>query len=271
MQRVFCYQEELNNDLYNLENALLTHAMIDFCDGVTNLGSIASLYDADFKSLYEVPKDYRLIPLGTLPFVQKVLSIQKGTEVTLHPICVPEVLRKYLHREYRLEKGNDLTMKEAFSRNYFLRDASVLEEWDDPFKRKYNSGVYLRSDHLYVVTEAVVFDSEWRLFVYQDEILGAECYRGNPGIFPFRYTVQNMVADYAKTIHPEAYTLDVGIRWFTPKEQGYFQAPPSEITEPIAVQPFVANGLYGFYRKELFDMFEAGYRWYVEHNLPSEK
>jgi len=61
-----------------------------------------------------------------------------------------------------------------------------------------------------------------------------------------------MVNAYREEPHPEAYTLDVGVR----------RGVQGAITEPIEVHPFVACGLYGFDGDALPDMLAKGAEWY---------
>lgn len=270
MDKIFCYEKEYCGDIHNIDGLMVKNALQEFC--YRYIDSFQELSFADSISLTGIPQqDYsRLIPVGSLEFVENILTAQTGHDVHLNPIEVPQVLRKYIRRDYRIIKGCNLTEEER-SGKYFLKDATDLKLWNNALNLGRKVTDEINQDHLYVVTEAVEFESEWRLFVYKDKLVGAECYQGNIGKFPFQYTVRSMIHEYAQTIHPKAYTIDIGIRWFMPTEMGLFKPAPSEITEPIEIHPFVACGLYGFYDKCLPSMWREGYNWYLNENIGCEE
>lgn len=51
--------------------------------------------------------------------------------------------------------------------------------------------------------------SEWRCFILNNEIAGAQCYKGDFKVHPDYVQVQKMVEAYTKPITPAAYGLDV--------------------------------------------------------------
>ena len=79
---------------------------------------------------------------------------------------------------------------------------------------------------------------------------------------PDSKTIKNMVDAYAKVEpHPGAYTLDIAV---IKDDSGENNNKKNNKTVPLEIHPFVACGLYGFYERELLDMLEEGFMWYLK-------
>ena len=179
----------------------------------------------------------KIIPVGNLDFVQSYLS------KPMKPEEVPEELRIFLKRDYFIAKGKDISYQYR-NVNYFFKDADTLKKWNNALN-PYD--LSLDDDTNYVVSERVQFDSEYRVFVYDDEILGVQYYLGDPLLFPDAQYIKDVVYAYNG---PEAFTLDIGIH------KGH--------TDIIEVHPFVSCGLYGFLDREIIPMLKKGFEWYSE-------
>lgn len=187
---------------------------------------------------YTLLKREKLIPVGNLLFVQKYLSTK------MKPIEVPEELRKFLNREYYILKGKDIP-DEFKNENYFFKDADTLKKWNNSLN-PYD--LALDDDTNYVVSKRIIFDSEYRIFIYDNEILGIKNYLGDILIFPDIDYIKNIINNYEG---PNAYTLDIGIH--------------NGKTDLIEIHPFVSCGLYGFYDRNIIPMLKEGFNWYEYH------
>ena len=187
---------------------------------------------------YKLLKREKLIPVGNLIFVQQYLDKK------MKPIEVPEELRKYLNREYHIIKGKDIP-NEFKNENYFFKDADTLKKWNNalnPYDLTFDK------ETNYVVSKRVIFDSEYRIFIYDNEILGLKNYLGDILLFPDIDYIKDIINNYKG---PNAYTLDIGIH--------------DGKTDLIEIHPFVSCGLYGFYDKNIIPMLKEGFNWYEYH------
>lgn len=176
--------------------------------------------DVDFPGAY---------PIGSLAFVFSYLETHFSVDKdTISPINVPHELRReeFLKRDYRLLEKKDITV----DRPLFVKSATQYKAFME-IVRDANQ----IPEGLFHVSEVVEIESEWRAFVFKNELVGLQHYLGNFCIFPNVETIQSMITKYASC--PPSYTLDVGIN-----EKGTFV---------IEVHPFVSCGLYGFQNNKL--------------------
>lgn len=205
-------------------------------------------------SLQEIGYDENCIPVGDLNFVREWLNKTPGAaDPNMTPLEIPRCLREYARREYELLYLDEMTEEQKDASKFFIKDASVLKRWNSALY-DWNVSHLLEDDILYVVSEKVMFLSEWRIFVLNGEVLAAQHYLGDPLIFPDKEDVYEMVRIFeTQKPHPGAYTLDVGI--FTRNDE--------HATALLEVHPFAACGLYGFCEPaELAEMLVKGYEWY---------
>lgn len=177
-----------------------------------------------------------IIPVGNLLFVKKYMP-------KMQPLEVPAELRHLLKREYFICKGRDIP-KEYLNEKYFFKDADTLKKWNNALN-PYDLDI--KPETNYVVSERVAFDSEYRVFIHNNEVLAAQHYLGNPLVFPNPNVINEIAYTYKG---PKAYTLDIGIH--------------GNQTDLIEIHPFVSCGLYGFYDKEIIPMLKDGFDWYKE-------
>lgn len=195
----------------------------------------------------------KCVPIGTIQFVGKWLETLDATDPKMAPLEVPAALSPYLGREYFKAQGCDIPAECLDGSKWFIKDAGHLKKWNSNLYDDRDLGYFVEDDGFYIVSRRVKLASEWRTFVYEDEIVGCENYSGDLLGFPDKKTLKAMVAAYAEDIHPKAYTLDVGVI-----EGG--------ATIPIEIHPFVACGLYGFNDPVMLNMYEAGWLWYFEQS-----
>jgi hypothetical protein len=175
-------------------------------------------------------------PIGSNQFVLSYLEKYYG--LTPKPVNIPkELLKKeYTNRNIIFGTEKDVTA------NKFVKSVDKIKFFTEYVMNPNNvpPGNYLISD-------IIEIGSEWRAFVYKQELIGLQCYSGDFTLFPDVVTIHNMISEY-KTA-PIAYTLDVGVC----KNKTFI----------IEVHDFFSCGLYGFndFRYLPF-MF---YRWFNEY------
>lgn len=219
-------------------------------------GSLGRLHSWRYGVVSDIGSE---VPVGSIGFVQSVLGRQ------LYPIEVPVCLRKpeFLNRVYCIVGYQDLPV----SGNWFIKDATELKAFQ-PFVmqgcdikanleslhtsfnfdecREVVDGSYRQ--HSYVVSEPVVFRSEWRVLVCDGDVVACLCYMGDTLAFPDAKMVRAMVGILAgESGFPAAYTLDVGV-----------SARGCHLLE---MHNFVSCGTYGYIGADLVWMYQKGF-WY---------
>ena len=201
------------------------------------------------KSVVYKGHEYKVIPITTVKKTEEYLK--NVYDIGMPPIEVPEELRKY-RTGYEVLQGKDI-LKDKANGRYFIKRIDKLKSWNNLL---YDGNVssYIEPDALYSVSLRHNILSEWRVFVYKKEVVACQHYLGSPLKFPDANLIDDMIY-YYKTNVPEAYTLDVAVIGDTGEKIK---------TIPIEIHPFVACGLYGFEDKIILDMWDAGFRWYLD-------
>lgn len=162
-------------------------------------------------------KDY--IPIGTIQFVEKYLGIHET------PIEIPKYLQteEFLKREYKIVKGKDLPRVGR----YFIKNASKLKDFsvntdmqyflseemiDYKPTSKFDNTLSIKSKDNFVVSEEVNILSEYRVYVFNNEIIAISHYNGNPLLFPDTKLLEKavMLISYNEK-YLKSYTIDVMI------------------------------------------------------------
>jgi len=190
-------------------------------------------------------KNYsEFIPIGTIEYVKKFIDtflIQTNKDYVdidqyIRPINVPLELRLPVVLEgTRGEILEGIKRLEMFygigARKYYIKSTEVLK---DPINGDYDRDLLGK-----IIPESLVVQarpmtnikSEWRVFVYQGNILACQNYSGDPLVFPNAMAIKDMVKGY--TSSPEAYTLDVMVS-------------ENDMTSCLEVHEFFSCGFYGF-------------------------
>lgn len=228
-----------DQDYITIENLLRRDALIE-------CGSLR--YEED-------PAPYRdSIPVGDIPFVE--VWLKENHRKAMVPIEVPEVLRtrEYLGRTYEIMDRDKLPSYERG--RYFVKNTSKLKEFNSS---AYDGRIPAPSTlpaGMYLLSEWVDIRSEFRVFVYQDQVLAVQNYLGAPLVFPNPAKILKMVEQYKEDKgRPEAYTMDIAVTC---------QKDQSAGTVILEVHPFVSCGLYGFNHPWIPDMLEAGVQYYIK-------
>lgn len=201
-----------------------------------------------------------IVPIGSLEFVTgRMNDIGLNGVEKIKPLNIPPVLDTYeflgrshkagLTKEQLLQGENDFPV--------FIKSADEYKGFTDilEFTGQLKG---LSAVKRYDVSQVVDIQAEWRVFVQQDEIIGAKSYGSNE-LFP-KPANARFLNRMTKTIRearekglffPMSYTLDVGVSY-----EGSFL---------IECHPFVSCGLYGFDDLErLPSMLIQGYQYFVE-------
>lgn len=201
-----------------------------------------------------------VVPIGSLEFVMSRMTDMgiNGVE-KIKPLNVPQVLNEleFLGRTYEsgITKEQLLLGDRAFP--LFIKSADRYKGFTDILESPGQLNG-LSSVERYDVSEAVDIQAEWRVFVQQDEVIGAKSY-GSNDVFP-KPANARFLNRMTKTIRqarkegmsfPASYTLDVGV-----SHEGSFL---------IECHPFVSCGLYGFDDLERFpSMMIQGFQYFLE-------
>lgn len=197
----------------------------------------------DYKSFIEKYKDY--CPIGTVEFVTKWYSKVHG--IKLKPFNVPESLFEFANRKViNIEVNENTLLPTHFNyyqtisdrclRNYessgcFLKSNEVIKYPKNGLiiKNEINSNFLDKGS--YQMSEKIEIESEYRCFVFNNELLDIRRYSGDFWIFPNISSIKAMIKAFEPNA-PSAYTLDVGIS--------------NDKTFVIEVHDFYSCGLYGF-------------------------
>ena len=169
------------------------------------------------------------IPVGSVEFVTRYLmDCYPQASDMLMPLNVPTCLFPFAKRKianiYSPQQTIPFWGSQIFRKsNYILKaeDNGIVDDCTG-------------SCVGYQFSEVVDIDSEWRVFVFKNEIQHIANYSGDCLRFPDKDVIQVMVQAMSETRWqtPVAYTLDVGV-----SDRGTF---------PIEVHRFFSCGLYGF-------------------------
>ena len=183
------------------------------------------------------------VPVGSVEFVSYYLKTYYNKQPK--PINVPECLYNYANRKVWV--GDEKEYKTPC----FCKSHDVIKRHscyaDQPLDLDLQKGEYQYS-------ELIDIDSEWRCFVFKDELVGLQNYSGDFTLFPNLITINNMISLYSKEA-PCAYTLDVGVNRLNDIR--------TNNTFVVEVHDFFSCGLYGFYDLNLLPLMF--YRWWFEY------
>lgn len=173
------------------------------------------------------PDNY--VPVGSVPFVEAYLRcFYPEAAGALRPLNVPECLFPYAGRKI-------VNVSSLVQVPLALPSGPLFVKSNRMIKAPTNGVAPADMDAaMFVgqqVSEVVEITSEWRVFVFRNEIQHVANYAGEPMVFPNADTIRAMVKTYASQA-PVAYTLDVGVN--------------AGRTFVIECHRFFSCGLYGF-------------------------
>lgn len=168
-----------------------------------------------------------LIPIGTIDFVTKYMSKFNycNNEV---PIEIPKYLQteEFLKRDYKICKWDEIPRHGKF----FLKDVSELKKYgnitdttymsiDDLFnyvpKSKLDSTLVLSKEHMYQVSSLLPIQTEYRVYVIDNEIVAITNYEGSPLNTPDIKLLQKAISliQYNEK-WLQSYTIDIAVGRF---------------------------------------------------------
>lgn len=151
------------------------------------------------------------VPVGGIDYVRSFLEKEHARDAGMTPLEIPEYLRKFAGRDYRIMKGTDIIGTSlADASKWFIKDVSELKTWNSLLYSRDISGM-LDPCRMYSVSEKMNILSEYRTFVYMDEVQAVQHYAGNPLVFPDADTIKQMVDTTKGNSRPDAYTLDLAV------------------------------------------------------------
>ncbi len=183
------------------------------------------------------------VPVGSVEFVSAFLY--RFYNLTPKPINVPQELFHPRYAQRPIINGNHMDFENVLGGKYFAKSNDKIKGYAEILELKKPGALPLPAGY-YQVSEYISIDSEWRVFVYKNELVGIQNYCGEFTKFPNVDTIKSMIYTY-QSAAPIAYTLDVGIN-------------DTNGTFVIEVHDFFSCGLYGFtnhtkYPKMLHDWF----------------
>ena len=188
------------------------------------------------------------LPIGDLSFVQDCIKIP------MPPIGIPEALLVPYFTKRRVEKIKGRSMPSAGL--YHIKDISHTKGFSYTgdilwFYQNFHQDYH--PDLMYEISDIIDIQSEYRVFVYNKEILDIRRYSGDYAVFPNIELIKQAVTLYnIQPTAPKAYTLDFGV------------GGKNDETFILEAHPFCAVGLYGFTSPYLPEMYKAGINWYLQ-------
>ena len=176
------------------------------------------------------------VPVGSVEFVSRYLeTFYPEAKSALLPLNIPERLFKYAGRKIaNRDKFNKSNVDMLFDRyqTVFAKSNDVIKHRDNGEYYEYHDV----QDGNWQISEKIDILSEWRIFVFNNEIQHISNYSGDCLRFPDPTNIEKIVYDYSYNNAPKAYTVDVGII----NDNGDYK------TVIVEVHRFFSCGLYGF-------------------------
>ena len=179
------------------------------------------------------------IPIGSVEFVEQYLKDYYKKDVK--PRNIPEELMDFCYTGRKVINGTD---KDIVGEK-FVKSNDKIKAMTDICSHSLPGN--------YQISDVIEIESEWRTFVYKNEIVGLQCYSGDFLLFPDVYKIKSMIRSYKNS--PIAYTLDVGII------DSYADEYIGN-TVIIEVHDFFSCGFYGFDDKRIIPQMFSD--WFLE-------
>ena len=190
------------------------------------------------------------VPVGSVEFVSAYLNrFYPDAKEALKPLNVPECLYPYAGRTItNVTKPEDM--------NIFGNSALVFAKDMNQIKSPRTGFIGLPEFERVQdcqVSSVLDFQSEWRVFVFQDALYDCRCYQGDCFNIPSKDRIYEMMNAFRNEGTPVAYTLDVGV---TTKGE----------TVVIECHRFFSCGLYGFSQQNIYPAM-LSQTWYQMRNM----
>lgn len=182
------------------------------------------------------------IPIGSVEFVHNYISSNYNISPP-KPINIPEELfkEKFLRRECFIKYASGI------SGNWFVKSLDKIKGFTDEVDSDFTE---LEAGN-YLISEVIDIKSEWRAFVFKNELVGLQNYIGDFTLFPDINNIKDMIKEYKSS--PIAYTLDIGIC-----DRG---------TLILECHNFYSCGFYGFSDLNIIpNMFSLWFEEFIREN-----
>jgi ATP-grasp domain, R2K clade family 2 len=165
----------------------------------------------EYPEIDELPLDDRSIVCGGIPVVLRALKRLGITPPELPSI--PPQLADFAARKISTATLGEVRSWVNAGQSIFIKPlpgdrklfpGKPLKEFRDLISTR-----HLSDEQIVVTSEIVEFQSEYRAFVMDGEILGIHYYKGNIRLFPDFTAIDRAIATY--TSAPAAYAIDFGI------------------------------------------------------------
>jgi hypothetical protein len=195
----------------------------------------------------------RIIPIGSVEFVLNYLK-QMGIQ-SVTPLNIPPVLWRYVSRDIKISNPDII----ANDGKWFVKSLhKIKSQYNDMYdgdrdsKSVINQTVDVFGDEDVFMTRWIDdVISEWRVFVYDKEIIGIRNYAGDEWTLPDKAYISKIVQEYDK----RSYALDVMVNkefsHYTTHGYSYYVT----ITDTVELHDFFACGLYGMSDPKLLPMW----------------
>ena len=197
-------------------------------------------------------KDYHnsYIPVGRVEFV---LAFMEYFNIQLpKPMNVPDELIPYANRNIINCTNVELESNNFIYDRYFIKSADKIKGLTSIL----NKGEVPIPIGNYQISNLIDIQSEWRCFVYKNELVGIQYYAGDFTMFPVINKIKEMINDFKSA--PIAYTLDVGINFID-------RSNTIKRTFIVEAHDFFSCGLYGFSNHKIYPYMLQ--RWFSEYAL----
>lgn len=222
------------------------------CDAESCHESVREMFDGSEGR--RITKDD--IPVGSVEFTQHILKNLHGID-KIHPIQIPGPLMsfRFLKRQAAYSKGKDLAeafrtlSADAGQERLFIKDVSGIKIEDsglpDLLGMKETQALSLEfPERTFFLSGYLEFTSEWRAFLYRNEIRSIRCCLGEGFAPPEKKFILDVIASWDGI--PDACTVDIGMSRNGPAV--------------IECHDFVSCGLYGFEDPCIPHMLRAGWK-----------
>ena len=213
------------------------------------LGRPITIRNQEGVNFDKIKRPDQYVPVGSVEFVSAYLEkFYPEARKALEPLNVPEQLFPFAGRTIaNITKPEDLNQ---FGNAELLYRKSMTTI-KDPNNGWIGLPEFDRCKDCQVSTIIDDIISEWRVFVFNGEILDARNYRGDFFVCPDEETITKMVKAYKDA--PKAYTLDVAV---TSKGE----------TVVIECHRFFSCGLYGFSQPNVYPAM-LSQEWFEMKNM----
>lgn len=193
--------------------------------------------------------EHDYVPVGTIEFVHGFIERLYGEDKVPKPLNIPDSLldREFTNRDvFNVSSSQLKDVFEMFGGKAFVKNNDKLKSCENGAYYCFNQELFKGKS--YMVSELVDIESEYRCFIYNNDLIGINNYSGDFTVFPDISKIRSIISEF-KDHAPVSYTLDVGCY--------------GGETFIIELHNFYSCGLYGFSDYSRYPYML--YRWFKEY------